>query len=344
MTLAPESLRPLAGGLVTAAFLLLSPPAAGQAPPRAGDAATAKALFDHGLDEMKQGHYPEGCGALAESYKLNPQAGALFTLAECEAKRGRIATAIQRYEEYVAVFVKLSRDKQARQHGRDVLSKDQIGILSAKVPRVTLLLGTAAGAEVTIDGVVVDHAALAGPIPVDPGDHVVFAHASGGSPVEQRFSIAVAEQKTVSLSIEPKAPPPPPPDPSPSGLRVAGFVAGGVGVVLLGVGAITGGLALGDKGTIQHDCKLNASTGIASCNQAGLAAGNDVTRLGAASTGTFIVGAAALAAGVGLLIAAPSTPKPGDKTGRRAPGPSGLRVGVLSASPRGALLGMEGAW
>ena len=315
------------GIALAAAILLLAAPA------RADDAAAAKVLFDHGLDEMKLGHYPAGCSAILESYKRNPLAGALFTLAECEAKRGRIATAVKRYEEYVALFVSLTRDKQARQHGRDAVSKEQIGVLTAQMPRVTLLLTPAAGAVATLDGIPLEATALGGPLPVDPGEHVVFAQAPGRPPVQQRFTIDRWEQKTVALTLRP---PPPAPETTPPALRIAGFVAGGLGLGLLGAGAVTGGLALGKKGTVLQNCQFHA--GIASCNAAGLDAGNAVTALGAASTGTFIAGAIALGVGVALVIATPGAPAHAEGRATR------LEVGLLSAGPSHATLGATGAW
>jgi hypothetical protein len=277
------------------------------APARADDAAAAKALFDHGLDEMKQGRYPAGCSAIAESYKLNPLPGALFTLAECEAKRGRIATAIKRYEEYAQIFVKLPKDKQHRQHGRDVLSKEQIGLLSAQVPKVTLLFDSPpSGVVATLDGVPLDRAALPGPFPVDPGDHVVFAQVQGGASVEKRFSVDKGEQKTVALTLKPLPSGPPVPDTassSPKPLRIASFAVGGIGIGLIAVGAVTGGLALGKKSTVQMNCMFDGAHGIATCNQTGLDAGHAVTTLGAASTATFVVGTVALGAGIGLFVA-----------------------------------------
>src|ERR1700679_1282689 len=178
-------------GAVSVAVLLLASPA------RAEDPAAAKVLFDHGLDEMKQGRYASGCTAIEDSYKLNPLPGALFTLAECEGKRGRFATAVRRYEEYLAVFAKLSRDKQAKQHGRDGLSTTQIGALTPQVPRVTVVLGDAppAGVVTPTDGVPLDRTKPGAPIPIDPGDHVVFVKAPGGSPVEQSFTVGRGEQK-----------------------------------------------------------------------------------------------------------------------------------------------------
>jgi hypothetical protein len=216
---------------------------------------------------------------------------------------------VKRYEEYIQLFVKLPRDKQAKQHGRDVLSKDKIGVLTADLPRVTLLLGDPApsGVEATLDGVPLDRGALPGPFPVDPGDHVVFAQAPGAGSVEQRFSIGKGEQKTMALplKLKPSAPAKPdaPAPSSPKALRVAAFVVGGLGLGLIAAGAVTGGLALGKKSTVQNNCMFDGASAIATCNQTGLDAGNAVTQLGAASTGTFVVGAVALGTGVGLFVA-----------------------------------------
>jgi hypothetical protein len=321
-------------GAVPVAVLLFAAPA------RADDPAAAKVLFDHGLDEMKQGRYASGCTAIADSYQKNPLPGALFTLAECEAKRGRFATAVKRYEEYLAVFARLPRDKQAKQHGRDGLSTTQIGALTPLVPRVTIVLGAAppAGVVATVDGVPVDAAALGTPIPVDPGDHVVFVQAPGGSPVEKRFTVDKGDQKTVMIDVTPKPPPVEAPPPGPGGLRIAAFVTGGIGIASLAVFAVTGGLVLAKKGTIQQDCKIDGTTGVASCNAAGLAAGNSVGPLGAASTGTLIVGALALGAAVGLFIAAPPAPK------QAGAAPPRVEIAVISAGPERVVLGLQGAF
>src|SRR6185295_10297486 len=139
----------------------------------ADSAGAAKALFDKGLEEMKQGHYPAACTALSKSYELNPLPGALFTLAECESKAGRIATAIKRYEEYLTLHATLSKDKQQKQRGRDTVSKDQIVALTPKVPKISIVLpaDAPAGTVTTLDGAPVDRAALSKPILLDPGDH-----------------------------------------------------------------------------------------------------------------------------------------------------------------------------
>src|SRR5690242_9942096 len=83
------------------------------------DEVTAAAQFDRGLAEMKAGHYDIACPALAESQRLDPRPGTLFTLAECESRAGRIATAVAHYEDYLARFAKMTPDQKRGQHGRE---------------------------------------------------------------------------------------------------------------------------------------------------------------------------------------------------------------------------------
>ena len=88
-------------------------------PARAQDVATAEALFNKGMSEMNAGRYPTACPAIEESYRLDPRPGTLFTLAECAAKAGRVATAVSRYEDYLQLFARLAPKDQAKQMGRE---------------------------------------------------------------------------------------------------------------------------------------------------------------------------------------------------------------------------------
>jgi hypothetical protein len=322
-----------ATALCVAALFLVAPAA------RADNPAAAKALFDHGLDELKKNNLPAACTAFAESYKLNPLPGALFTVAECEAKRGRIATAVKRYEEYLTVFAALPRDKKAKQHGRDVLSKEQITKLTPDLPKVTLLVppDAPAGVVITLDGITVDRAALSAPLPVDPGDHTVFAHAPGAKDVEKRFTMDKGEQKTIPVEI--KLPPPPPVEPtSPpvNGARIGAYVAGGVGIGSLVVGAVTGGLTAAKKSVIEDNCVIQKARGIATCNATGLAAGRSATTLGAVSTATFILGGIGVGAAIGLFVASGSSDKKPEARSSLAP--------LVWVGPDHALFGARGTW
>src|SRR5262249_36438330 len=122
--------------LLAAAFVLASLAAA--LPASAGDPAVAKILFDQGVDLMELGQYERACPNIAESYKLDPRPGTLFALAECESKWGHVATAVARYEEYLALFATLPPDKRASQREREATATSQKALLASQVPRLTL--------------------------------------------------------------------------------------------------------------------------------------------------------------------------------------------------------------
>ena len=73
----------------------------------AQDPSSAAPLFDRGLEDMLAGRYETGCPSLAESHRLEPRPGTLFTVAECFAKWGKVATAFRYYEQYLSVFAQM---------------------------------------------------------------------------------------------------------------------------------------------------------------------------------------------------------------------------------------------
>lgn len=175
----------------------------GTAPALAGDAEQAQALFDKGLAAMEAQRYDEGCPAIEASYKLDPLAGALFTLAECERMRGRLARAAARYDEYLALHGKLSPDKKAKQRDRDKKAREQRAALSGKIAELTLVLPGSApkGTAVMRNGVAVPAWALGVPVPVDPGEYVIVARTPSGGVTETRVTLAAGEKKGIPVEV-----------------------------------------------------------------------------------------------------------------------------------------------
>jgi hypothetical protein len=334
----PASVRSLIGGLgVAAAALSWAPTALAQR-----DEVTAAAQFDKGLADMEAGRYTSGCPALAESYRLDPKPGALFTLAECEAKWGKIASAIAHYDDFASLLARLPRDLQSRDRDRLRIAAAQSKALGLLVPELTLVLPPSAppGAVVKRDGVALGRPSLGVPLPVDPGEHVVVVENEGASR-EERITVAKGEKLRVDLRLpEPVASPsrPPaeaprvkPPAPPLEEARSSGhsltYIAFGVGTAALFTGAITGALVLGKKGTIETHC---ANT---SCDATGLDAARSARTLGLVSTIGFGVAAAGTALGL-VLLATDSRPAP-----RR----TAIHPAVVPLA-RGGVLGAEGAW
>jgi len=191
----------LAAAALPAAMLLASP----------ARAADPQALFDKGVADMQAGRFDTGCLAIEESYRIDPRPGTLFTLAECETKRGRIATALRHYDDYLAAYGALSPDKKRKQGDREKICRAEREALSSTVPELTLALPANAppGTVVMRDGVVVDKLDLGVPIRVDPGDHVIVTRAPGRPASTERVRLAVGERRGIALVVlEPAAPVP----------------------------------------------------------------------------------------------------------------------------------------
>jgi hypothetical protein len=167
--------------------------------------AGSEALFNRGVERMEVGDFAKGCPALVESYGIDPRPGTLFTLAECEAKWGHIATAYALYGDYLKLLETLPPDKKARQvqAGRDKDSRAQRAVLGPQVPELTIVLGPGVprGAVVKCDQMKLADSSLGVALPVDPGRRVVTLEVPGRPLVEQRVRVLPGEKKQVVLQL-----------------------------------------------------------------------------------------------------------------------------------------------
>ncbi|WP_437965076.1 hypothetical protein WMF04_36255 [Sorangium sp. So ce260] len=331
--------------------------------------AVAESLFNRGLADMLAGRYPTGCPALAESHRLDPRPGRLFTLAECEAQWGRIATAVARYNDFLALYSRMSEAEKIQQHERHVVAREQRDALAPLVPQLTLSLpGNAPpGTVVQRDGITLGQPSLGIALPVNPGEHVVTTKAPGGPVHEVRFTIDRSESKTIELEVtlpgeepareEPTDRPPdqgavPPPRPAegaapsmqasgPSGRRVVTYVAGGLAVSGLILGSVTGLMALDESSRAAKGCR-DVGPGVATCGTAGKAAGDRALHLATVSTIGFSAGVVLAGAAVLLLLTEPS---PAGPQASAAPRP---RAGAVSwsllAGPNGGGVAVRSQW
>lgn len=271
------------------ALLLASPAALAQA----RDATTAEALFNEGREAVKAGDYEKACPKFRESNRLDPAPGTVLNLADCEEHRGLLATAWALYRE-VTQRVPQSDER----HG---IAATRAKALEPRLPKLTVVLapGTPKGAKVLRDGVELGTAALDTALPVDPGEHTLRVEAPGRAPSQQRISLKEAETARVVLepgaavggdAVAPGAK-------KSSAKRTWGWALGGVGVVGLSVGAVTGLMVLGEKKKADDNCDADKR-----CNPTGIDAVDRGKTLGTVSGASFIIGSLALAGGAYLLL------------------------------------------
>jgi hypothetical protein len=329
-------------GLVLAVALS----AAGQA--RAdGSQAAAQALFEEGRKLMAEAKYGEACPKFADSQKLDPAPGTLLNLAKCYEKNGQTASAWVTFMDAEAVCKKTGHPDWAG------MARDRAAAITPKLVRLTINVTPTSeveGLQLSRDGTPLAKSEWNMPIPVDPGPHTVEATAPGTHKWTTSVNVDPTGTGSVvtipQLEVErqvPVPPPPPPPNPTPpppppqaegssgSGMRIAGFVVGGVGVVGLAFGATFGFLAKSKNDQALQNCRTSMY-----CTQTGLNLTSDAKTSATLSDVFFIGGGVLAATGVVLVIVAPS-----NKSGSTSSASAWL---APSGAPGGMGMTLGGAW
>jgi hypothetical protein len=232
--------------LTTSSILLLS--VLGLAAPAFADdlpqGAQALALFEAGKALWDDEHFARACEKFAESQKLEPRSGTLFSLGACYTKIGKLASAYSCYSRAEEEYKKKGNPVGARE------ARDESEALVPRIPKFTIRVPRdVAGIEGIVikrNGDIVRQAQWDVPIFVDPGDVVIEVSAPNHTPF--RTTKTIDEGKIDSLSLSPLAVLPLPPQKKVAlGIGSLG-VAGGI------VGAVFGGLAFSRWQAVEQYC------------------------------------------------------------------------------------------
>lgn len=308
MRVVPARARSFAG-----AFLFASVTATATAHADGRDPIAADALFQSAREAMTRSDYATACVRFAESHRLDPAPGTLLNLAQCEEKRGRLATSL--------AHLTVALEALPKDDFRQAYAREQVALLRRRVPTVTVsVVRDGAAVVVTRNDAEIRDASWGVGLPVDPGPHVFVVRAEGREDVRQEIVVREGEQASVTLHVgEPKGKPrsivggPPSPSPTPvvrptaasagSGpsdpprlpriFAIGSFAVGGAGVI---TGAVTAVLFASAASTYEAHCD---GTG---CDPEGLAAADRGKTLGVISPIAFGVGALGAAAGTYFLF------------------------------------------
>ncbi|HEY6879260.1 MAG TPA: hypothetical protein VI299_14640, partial [Polyangiales bacterium] len=267
--------------------------------PRAAHADTAQdadALFEAGLEKMRAEDYEAACPMLERSYAMDAAPGALFTLAECHAAWGKVATAVQRYQEFVDILNAMQAGARKRYDERRGVALEKMAQLSPTIPDVRVVVPETApkGLIVKQDGQVVEVTRYGVSRPLDPGRHVFTAELDANVVFEQAVDLAAGDHAQVVVEPSPR------PQPTsgdalaqaPGESRRDGFARSpalwmkigiGLGAAGLAAGIAAGGIAFGKKGTIDDHCDGSR------CDAKGMDAATAGQRAAAISTAGFAV-------------------------------------------------------
>ena len=318
-------LRPRFGSSALLAFIVTIEAVASAAPPTgslpdpaptdSSDKGMAEALFRAAKDLQAQGKLADACPKFAESHRLDPKPGTILNLASCHELEGRTASAWADYSE-AATFA-----ARAHQAEREKLARSKVEELGKRLSYVTFRFPDVKELTVLLDGKTLTTAAAGTRVPIDPGEHLLDARATGrtswtghvkieAGPGEQTVVVPMLADETSAADLQ-RGPPAPPgvssaggEEPSPrdgSTQRAAGWITLGIGVAAVGAGTFFGLRTLSDKSTVDEHCAGSH------CDDAGLRANDAAKDSATLSTIAFIVGGAVLATGIVLLVTTPRT-------------------------------------
>ena len=310
------------GSVALAATLGLS----AQATADVAQETLAETLYQAAVDHIRAGDYASACPKLAESHKADPAGGTVLLLAICYEKLGKTASAWIKFKEALAMA------RADRRADRERKAREYLDDLEPRLARVTVTMPdevrTLPGFTVKVDGTQIPTISKSWTMPLDPGEHLVEAQATGRMPWSgkvtlksdgQREPIGVpllqpvpdekeppprAKHVTAPQPSPPPTAPPPAPDVAPTHpgrtQRTAAFVVGGAGLATMGVGSYFGVRALDKNDQARALCQETTCSdpdGVALSD----AAMDHATRANV----LFVVGGAALATGVVLYLTAP---------------------------------------
>lgn len=295
-----------------AQLVLLTACALGLPSPRllyAQNPAAAEALFEQARAAMAAGSFDIACARFRDSDKLDPAVGTRFNLADCEERRGRVATA---WSLFRGVLSELAQDDDRRP-----IAEERARALESRIPYLKMRPNADAppGLRVRIDGVELGEGSFGVALPMDPGAHeLVLIPADGGAGQRSTFALREGEHLDLPIRLAPTgASQSAEPRPVDEGLLGSepftarnsqqkwAYVAGGVGVASVAFGAVTGIITVNKKSTANANCSDRHRV----CNQAGVDANESGKTYGTLSAVGLGLGVVGLATGAILWLTAP---------------------------------------
>jgi hypothetical protein len=263
--------------LVVAAPALIGPGIADAQPkkplPTAGATADQKKatdLFKKATDALGKKAYAEALELFKQSYALVPSPNSHLYMARCMALMGNDRAA---YDEFSKVIEEA--DARAAAEPRYAQTRDSAKTERDEVGgRIALLsvnvIHFDESTTLKLNGDTVPRERWAKPVPLPPGAVEVQVESKSKPPAKLALTMAAGEKKelpfdvlapppgalgnTPAASATAVAPPPPSSGGKTNGMRIASYVAGGVGVLGLGIFAIEGLRANSTFSALKDEC------------------------------------------------------------------------------------------
>lgn len=263
------------------------------------------ARFKRGVEFYRDYDYKSALVEFKRAYQKSDNPKILYNLAQCEYQLNNYVGALAYFEQYL-------RD------GGDDVDPERRENVARDIAQVRSFTATLT-VSVDVEGatIFVDDETYVSPlseaIRVNPGVHRIAVAKEGYLEAARTIEVAGGDFPAVQLSLLPR-----PAEERPKavvaadvggsehdgevgdGQRAAGLIAGGAGVVGLGIGAAFGLVAMSKNGDVKAMCTIPA------CPDArGPALADEARSAATVSTIGFVAGGALLAGGVALYLTAP---------------------------------------
>jgi len=342
--------------------LLFAPAALAQ--DDAARVTAAETAFDAGRQLLKDGRIEEACAKFAASQKLSPAVGTLLNLADCQERAGRTATAWTSFRQCESLARKQDRAEHAKEAQR------RAAALSERLSKLTIKVNHAVpGLSVTRGTVVVQPAMFGLPVPVDPGDLLITAEATGHTrwtktiampqgpaelsvevPSLEKIAVAapssplpVVEQNQAVPAVTPSEPAADVGADDDNAVRTAGLVVGGIGIVAVGVG-VAFGVVANSKNDASNDPAQGGCTDANFCTAEGVALRDEAFRSAHVSTAMLAIGAAAAVSGAVMYLLGGGSDAPDEPGTAQTALSLSPRMAVVPLDQHGAVVSVGGAW
>lgn len=270
----------------------------------------ADVLFERGVDAFLSGRFEEGCPLIERSYAIDPLPGVVFTLAECQFGWGKAKTAADNYAKFLDVVARLPPAEASKHADRAAVAIRKRAQASQRIASITVQIRGqwVPGTRVLLDAR--DVTPLVGKrIELDPGPVSVLLAPPRRPSSKRDLVLRASQHEQVELVFEPEPDAPVEasgdrvaPEPAHARPATAAYVFGGVGLLGLAVGGVTGIMAHRKKSTIEDNCPNRV------CNAEGRSAVDSGQSLAAISTISVGVGAASLGIATYLFLRADRKP------------------------------------
>lgn len=301
--------RPLCTAILLLVLGVCGARPASAVPPPDGAGQEASRHFERGVKLAEEEDWPAALIEFSRAYAIDPNYRVLYDIGQCQYQLHQYPGALAAFQRYLA-------------EGRDLVAPDRrarveadIDLLRGRVAELQVS-SRIAGAEVSVDDVVVGTTPLMAPIVVSAGRRKV-AVSKAGAAATVRY-VELAGEEHVNVAIDPvfsaEAPlPRTESTPTRSSAQVPAWIAFGVGAAGSGVGAYFGVAAMTDKTNLDRQCVAK------SCPPSSQTLIATSQRDSLLSTIGFGVGIAGVVSGIGCLVF---------MGGERAP-TAGIRLGAM---------------